>query len=468
MRLVMKFGGTSVADGIRMRDVASIIRQSYEKGDEIVIVVSAMAGVTDQLEEMAKKASKNRDVTEVNGFIKSLTEKHHDAAKNAIGDAKIVSSVIEELNAKIEDLSNALISICHLGELTDRSHDYILSFGERLSISILAGTLLSMKLDSSSFTGGEVGIVTNSNFRSAKPLPEITDENVKRHLLPLIEKRTIPVIAGFIAVDTKGVITTLGRGGSDYSASIIGAAMDTEEIWIWTDVDGIMTADPRIAPEARTLPVMSYLEAMELSYFGAKVIHPKTIEPAIQRNIPVRVKNTINPDHPGTLIVRDHEEIKDIVKALAIIENVALINVGGAGMAGVPGVAARVFTTLADADVNIIMISQGSSEANISLVIDCLHLNKALSVLKSEFIENVVKNITYDEDICGIAVVGAGMAGTPGVAGRIFSALGKVGANIRMISQGSSEVNVSFVVNKKDARIAMKALHDEFKLGVER
>lgn len=468
MRLVMKFGGTSVADGIRMRDVASIIRQSYEKGDEIVIVVSAMAGVTDQLEEMAKKASKNRDVTEVNGFIKSLTEKHHDAAKNAIGDAKIVSSVIEELNAKIEDLSNALISICHLGELTDRSHDYILSFGERLSISILAGTLLSMKLDSSSFTGGEVGIVTNSNFRSAKPLPEITDENVKRHLLPLIEKRTIPVIAGFIAVDTKGVITTLGRGGSDYSASIIGAAMDTEEIWIWTDVDGIMTADPRIAPEARTLPVMSYLEAMELSYFGAKVIHPKTIEPAIQRNIPVRVKNTINPDHPGTLIVRDHEEIKDIVKALAIIENVALINVGGAGMAGVPGVAARVFTTLADADVNIIMISQGSSEANISLVIDCLHLNKALSVLKSEFIENVVKNITYDEDICGIAVVGAGMAGTPGVAGRIFSALGKVGVNIRMISQGSSEVNVSFVVNKKDARIAMKALHDEFKLGVER
>ncbi len=468
MRLVMKFGGTSVADGVKIRDVASIIRQSYEKGNEIAVVVSAMAGVTDQLEEMAKKASKNRDVTEINSFVKSLTEQHHDAAKNAIDDAKIVSSVIKELNAKIGDMSNALISICHLGELTDRSHDYILSFGERLSTPILTGTLLSMKLDSSSLTGGEAGIVTNSNFKNAKPLLEITNENVKKCILPLIEKKTIPVITGFIAIDTKGVITTLGRGGSDYSASIIGAAIYADEIWIWSDVDGIMTADPRIIPEARTLPVISYLEAMELSYFGAKVIHPKTIEPAIQRDIPVRVKNTTNPDHPGTIIVKDHEELKDIVKAVTIIKNVTLINVSGAGMVGTPGVAARVFATLADAGVNIIMISQGSSEANLSLVIDCSHLNKALSALKSEFIENVVRNITYDEDVCSIAVVGAGMAGTPGVAGRVFSALGKVGANIRMISQGSSEVNISFVVSKKDANTSVKALHDEFKLGEER
>ncbi|MCD5409300.1 MAG: aspartate kinase [Methanocellales archaeon] len=468
MRLVMKFGGTSVADGIRIRDVASIVRQNYEKGDEIVIVASAMAGVTDQLEKIARKASKNRDVSEINSFIKSLTEQHHDAAKNAIDDAKIVSSVIDELNAKIEDMSNALISIRHLGELTDRSHDYILSFGERLSTPILTGTLLSMRLDSSSLTGGEAGIITNSNFKNAKPLLKITNENVKERILPLIEKKTIPIIAGFTAVDKKGVITTLGRGGSDYTASIIGAAIDADEIWIWTDVDGIMTTDPRILPEARTLPVISYLEAMELSYFGAKVIHPKTIEPAIQRGIPVRVKNTINPAHPGTIIVKDHEELKDIVKAVAIIENVALINVSGAGMVGTPGVAARVFAALADAEVNIIMISQGSSEANLSLVIDCPHLNKALNALRSEFTENVVRNITYDEDICGIAVVGAGMAGTPGVAGRVFSALGKVGANIRMISQGSSEVNISFVVSKKSANISVKALHDEFKLGVER
>ncbi len=463
----MKFGGTSVADGFRIKNVALLIKGFCEK-NEIVVVVSALSGVTDELEKGAKKASEKGDVAEIDLFIKRLAKRHHDAVKESIDDTEIAKKVIEELNLELDDLRKSLISISHLRELTDRSHGYISSFGERLSASILSGAMRSMGQDSVSLTGGKAGIVTDSNFKNARPLFDITNDKVRKCLLPLIKARKVPVVSGFIAVDKNGVITTLGRGGSDYTASIIGAAINADEIWIWTDVDGVMTADPKIVPGARTLPVISYLEAMELSYFGAKVIHPKTIEPAIQKGIPVRVKNTFNPSHPGTTIVKDHEEIKDIVKAVTIIKNVALINISGAAMAGTPGVAARVFTTLAEADVNIMMISQGSSEANISIVVDEASLRKAINVIKAEFREDVVKSITHDEDICAIAVVGAGMAGTPGVAGRVFSAMGRVGANVRVISQGSSEANISFVVDEKDVEKAVIALHDEFNLGAER
>jgi len=464
----MKFGGTSVADGSRIKNVASLIKGFHNDKNEIVAVVSALSGVTDELEKEAKRASEKGDVAEIDLFIKKLAKRHHDAVKESIDDTEIAKKVIEELNLELDDLRKSLISISHLRELTDRSHDYVSSFGERLSAPILSGAMRSMGQDSVSLTGGKAGIVTDSNFKNARPLFDITNDKVRKCLLPLIKARKVPVVSGFIAVDKNGVITTLGRGGSDYTASIIGAAIDADEIWIWTDVDGIMTADPKIVPGARTLPVISYLEAMELSYFGAKVIHPKTIEPAIQKGIPVRVKNTFNPSHPGTTIVKDHEEIKDIVKAVTIIKNVALINVSGAAMVGTPGVAARVFTTLAKADVNIMMISQGSSEANISIVVDETGLHKAINALKAEFREDVVKSITHDENVCAIAVVGAGMAGTPGVAGRVFSAMGRVGANVRMISQGSSEVNISFVIDEKDVEKAVIALHDEFNLGAER
>ncbi len=464
----MKFGGTSVADGYRIKNVASLIKGFYNGKNEIVAVVSALSGVTDELEEEAKRASDKGDAAEIDLFIKRLTKRHHDAVKEAIDDKEIAKTVIEGLDVEFNDLRKSLISISHLRELTDRSHSYISSFGERLLAPILSGAMRSMGLDSISLTGGEAGIVTNSNFKNARPLFDITNDNVKKRLLPLIKARKVPVVSGFIAVDKNGVITTLGRGGSDYTASIIGADINADEIWIWTDVDGVMTADPKIVPGARTLPVISYLEAMELSYFGAKVIHPKTIEPAIQKGISVRVKNTFNPMHPGTTIVKDHKEIKDVVKAVTIIRNVALVNVSGAGMAGTPGVAARVFTALAKADVNIMMISQGSSEANISIVVDEASLSKAINALQSEFREDVVKSIVHDKDVCTIAVVGAGMAGTPGVAGRVFSALGQAGANVRMISQGSSEVNISFVVDGKDVEKAVIALHDEFNLGAER
>jgi aspartate kinase len=467
MRLVMKFGGTSVADGSKIKSVASLIKRFYDAKNEIIVVVSALSGVTDQLEKIAKKASEDGKIGDVNAFMKNLKERHYSVAKEALAGEEL-KAVVEELNARLKDLENALISICHLRELTARSNNYISSFGERLSAPILSASLKSMNLCSVTLTGGDAGIVTDSNFKNARPLLDMTDIKVKERIAPLLQKQIIPVITGFVAADDKGIITTLSRGGSDYTASLIGSAIDADEIWIWTDVDGIMTSDPRIISEARTLPTISYLEAMELSYFGAKVLHPKTIEPAIKKGIAVRVRNTFNPDHTGTLIVNSHEEIKDIIKAVTLIRNVALINISGSGMAGIPGVAGRVFTALGRIGANIMMISQGSSEANISLVVDESQLDLSLHALKIEFTENIVKDISYDKDICVIAVVGDGMAGIPGVAGRVFTALGRIGANIMMISQGSSEANISFVVNKADSKKAVRALHDEFKLGVER
>jgi aspartate kinase len=264
---------------------------------------------------------------------------------------------------------------------------------------------------------------------------------------------------GFMGCTTEGILTTLGRSGSDYSASIIGSAIDANEIWIWTDVDGIMTSDPRVISDARVIPELSYLEVMELSYFGAKVMHPRSIEPAMRKNILVRVKNTFNPTHPGTSIVRDQKRDTRVVKALTYIENVGSVNINGAQMIGRPGVAKAIFSALADHEVNIMMISQGSSEANISLIIDESHLSVAADALAPLEKQGIVREIIENPN------VSAGMVGAPGTGGRIFTALGKAGINVMMISQGSCEANISFVVRQEDGPRAVRVLHDEFRLS---
>jgi aspartate kinase len=463
MRYAMKFGGTSVGNGERIKKVAELVKKYYDAGNEIAVIVSAMAGVTDKLQSIAENMmSEYAELHEVTEFVKHLGKQHFDAVYSAIEDEMIITDVISELEARLEELKNVLSGIYYLGELTDRSHDYISSFGERVS-----GALKSLKIQSVSLMGGEAGIITNSKHRDARPT-EVTTRQVRERIVPLIEVGVVPVIMGFIAYDTRNIITTLGRGGSDYTAAIVGAASDADEIWIWTDVDGIMTADPKLVKNSKTLSEISYLEAMEISFFGAKVIHPKTIEPAISRGIPVRVKNTFNPDGQGTVIVHRVENNENIVKAVTTIKDVSLINISGAGMAGTIGVAGHVFSKLAEAGVNIIMISQASSESNISILVEEAHLSSALTALhqlKSEFEGNVIREITCDEDVSAIAVVGSGMAGNPGIAGRIFSSIGKIHVSITMISQGSSEYNVSFVVRRNAAKNVVTALHDEFKLS---
>jgi len=457
----MKFGGASIADGEKIKWVAELINRYREH--ELVVVTSALKDVTDHLLERADRVADSGKLETVQELIVHLRNLHNDAADIAISDETIRDQVSDELDTRIHELEQALTGICYLGELTPRSRDYISSYGELLAAPILSGAMRSIGMPSIHLTGGEAGILTNSKHGAAKPL-ETTYERVCRKLVPLIAE-CVPVVAGFIAEEESGITTTLGRGGSDFSASLIGAAIHADEIWFWKEVSGIMTSDPKIVPDARTIPQVSYIEVMELSYFGAKVLHPRAIEPAIRHDIPVRVLNTFDPDFAGTLVVKDQEQGREVVKAVTVIEKIALINISGAGMVGTIGVAARVFGALADAGVNIIMISQGSSEANISIVVEESHLNLAMDAIGSEFRNGLVRELTTNADVCAITVVGAGMAGIPGVAARVFAAMGDNNINVIMISQGSSEHNISFVVRSEDAKKAVRALHSEFGLG---
>ncbi len=462
MKIVMKFGGTSVGDGKKIRHVAQLLKRYREEGNQIVVVTSALSGVTDRLLENARFASIKGKVTIVKEFRTELTNKHHEAVRDSIDNPVVAKEVLQILDLRIDELEKALIGICYLGELTPRSIDYISSYGERLAAPIVAGAIRSLGISSTEYTGGEAGIVTSSDYGNAKPLQKTYE---------LVEKRLgckygshVLVVTGFIGENEEGITTTLGRSGSDFTASILGAALKVDEIWLWKEVNGIMTTDPRIVKEAKTIPQISYAEAMELSYFGANVLHPRTIEPAMREHIPVRVKNTFDPEFPGTLVVAEKFQCRHVVKAVSLIKNVALINVAGAEMAGAVGTVARLFTSLAKAGVNVVMISQGSSESNISFVVSEAHVEPALNALHAEFNRNIVKEITSDRNVCVVAVVGAGMAGTPGVAKRVFGALGNSMINIIMISQGSSQYNISFVVSQDDAFAAVKTLHDEFEL----
>nr|WP_320162139.1 aspartate kinase [uncultured Methanoregula sp.] len=457
----MKFGGTSVADAQCIRRVVDILEQHHKAGDEVAVVVSAQRGVTDLLIEIAEKLPTAKDDTSIAPLIQALSKRHMTTLEGAApGQVAAVGADIEE---RLISLQNILFAVYNLRELTPRSKDYIISFGERLLAPIVAAALRERGIASSVMDGCEAGILTTPQHGESTSLPE-SDERIQRRVGPLLSKE-IPVIMGFMGCTRDGILTTLGRSGSDYSASIIGAGIDADEIWIWTDVDGIMTCDPRVINDARVMPSLSYLEVMELSYFGAKVMHPRSIEPAMRKNILVRVKNTFNPAHPGTIIVRNGQRDNRVVKALTYIDKVAAININGAQMIGRPGVAKAIFTILADHEVNVMMISQGSSEANISLIVDESHLSAAVTALSELMKQGVVREVSHNHDVCAVAVVGAGMAGAPGTGGRIFTSLGAAEINVMMISQGSSEANISFVVHQNDGPRAVRVLHDEFHLS---
>ena len=459
----MKFGGTSVADAQCIKNVVDILEKNHKAGDEIAVVVSAQRGVTDQLIEITARLPTAKDDTAIEPLIQALGKRHMTTLEGAAPD------FVAETGAVIEDrlisLQNILFAVYNLRELTPRSKDYIISFGERLLAPIISAALRQRGIPSTVIDGCDAGILTTPQHGESTALLE-SDSRIKKRIGPLLEKE-VPVIMGFMGCTRNGVVTTLGRSGSDYSASIIGAGIDADEIWIWTDVDGIMTCDPRVINDARVMRSLSYIEVMELSYFGAKVMHPRSIEPAMRKNILVRVKNTFNPTRPGTVIVRNGQRDNRVVKALTYIDKVAAININGAQMIGRPGVAKAIFTILADHEVNVMMISQGSSEANISLIVDEAHLNAAVHALADLVKQGIVREVTHNHDVCAVAVVGAGMAGAPGTGGRIFTALGKTGVNVMMISQGSSEANISFVVKQQDGPRAVRVLHDEFRLSEE-
>jgi aspartate kinase len=464
----MKFGGTSVGDGSRIRGVVKIIKDYIDLGSKVVVVVSALNGVTDTILEIAEQAaSGNRDAVEE--VVGRLGRRHRTVAEGALFGRELLERTMRKIEELIAEFERVLVSVSTLKELTARSQDYLLSFGEKLSTTIVHAGLVDVGVNAVMFTGGEAGIVTDDHFGEAVPLMKVTAHRVREKLSSMVEEGVTPVVTGYIAADQDGITTTLGRGGSDYTATIIGYSLNVDAVWIWTDVDGLMTAEPQIEPSARTIKSISYAEGMELVYFGAKAMHPKALEPAWEKEIPVFIKNTFNPGGMGTCIGKDQPVIsKNIVKAVAIIRDTALITVGGAGMIGTPGVAARVFGILGENRINILMISQSSSEANISLIIRKGELDKAVNLLELAFLgKGMIREVSFEEDVCVIAVVGAGMRGAIGVASRIFGAVAKESVNVRVIAQGSSELNVSFVVSRDDVEKAVKALHQEFKLGVQ-
>jgi len=463
--IVMKFGGTSMGDVARIRQAAEIVRDTASPTGGKVVVLSAMSGVTNAL-IAAAHAAEQGNTAESLRLVEEMLEKHRQAASELAPQS--TGEIVSYVQRKMDRVARLCESIAVLGELTPRALDMISSMGERFSVRLVAAALQQIGCAAQPVEATEL-IVTNDQFGSAVPLMEQSQASIRERLLPLVQQGIIPVVTGFMGATTSGIVTTLGRGGSDYSAAILGNCLDADEVQIWTDVDGVMTADPRVVPTARTLPVLSYTEAAELSYFGAKVLHPKTILPVVEKSIPLRIANTFHPTRPGTLIVEKPQKTGKGVKAIASIKGVSLLTVQGKGMMGVPGVAARVFSAVARENVSVLMISQSSSEQNICFVVEEPHSQRLVKLLEENFREELlfqhIDRIWAQDDVVVIAVVGAGMRGTPGIAAKLFGALGKPGINVLSIAQGSSEYNLSLAVDAQDADDAVRHIHREFRLG---
>jgi aspartate kinase len=355
-----------------------------------------------------------------------------------------------------------------LRELTPRARDSIASLGERLSVPLVAAGLQQSGVASEPIEATEV-VVTDSYHGAADPLMDMTRKRCHARLLPLLQQGVVPVVTGFIGATPEGVLTTLGRGGSDYSATILGAALDADEVLIWTDVDGLLTADPRLVPGASTIREISYREAAELAHFGAKVLHPKTVRALMQCGIPLWIRNTFAPERPGTKITPAGPASNGGVKAITAISDVALVTIGGPGVVGVPDVLGRTFATTAALRAHVLLISQSSSQNDICLVVPSALAKRTLEALRDEFAQDLVhekvEHINLDSAVAMITVVGQNMRGMSGIAGRTFGALGRENVSIIAIAQGSSECNISFVVPEKDMKAALITTHHEFQLG---
>jgi len=455
---------SDIVDAHAISRIVSIAADYKLKGHKVVVVASAFPNVTKELASISEKAVQG-NLEVMNEFVERHLKHHINTATECIHDQNILKKAVDELNENSLELRGILRSIARLRELTARSKDFVLSFGERLSAPILCGVAAELNLRPEWLTGGEAGITTDENFGEATPLIDTTVRKVRAKFEQMLNGGKLPIVTGRGAASSRGVTTTLGRGGSDYTATLIGASLDADEVLIWKDVGGFMTADPSIEPNARLIQRISYAEAIEMAYFGARAIHPRALQPVIEKQIPVRIRSSFDLKTEGTLIAGDREvKTGVVVKSVTLVRNVAMISVTGPGMAGLPGVAAKVFKVLGDAGINILMISQSSSEAGISFVLPGEKLQQAKNDLGLGLIGTELQ-IASEDGVCIVAAVGAGMKGTPGVAARVFRAVAEKGVNVRMVAQGSSELNISFIVAEIDGPRTIQAIHEEFKLG---
>jgi len=460
--LVMKFGGTSVGSLEALKQVAGIVKAASREWQHLIVVTSAFSGVTNDLLASATAAARG-DLQLYENTLEMLHQRHnhtldafsiHDTDN---GDAR------EELQQLIHQFSQLVLAISAIGESSPRALDAVASIGERMSVCVLTAALLSADIQAVPISATQL-IRTNNQFQNAIPDMEVTRQQTRHVLPPLLQQGITPVITGFIGAADCGAITTLGRGGSDYSAALIAALLPADEIWIWTDVDGVMTADPRVVSKARTIPLISYREVAELAYYGAKVLHPKSIRPAIEAGIPLRVRNTFNPQSPGTLLTNDeHPANGAAIKAVTAFRDMQLITVEGRGMLGVPGVAARIFSAVAATGATVPSITEASSEQSLTFAIPAAMTPQVLTALNNELAAEIsnrnIDRVWATEEVVIITVVCPAIRTKLGIAGRVFSALGDAEVNVLAISHGSSDVSISLVVSVQDWQRTVIALH---------
>lgn len=459
---ILKFGGSSVGTPERIKSVIEIIEKAYARSPHIAVVVSAFGGVTDQLIALGKTAVRGKD--DYQNLLTEVIERHKTSAKILIHPDKL-PNVLMALDQTFFELQSILEGISLIKELSPKTLDLLMSFGERLSAFIITEAALP-SIPQARFLDARDLIKTDRSFGGARVDFKETNRNISKYFHDIA---CMPIMTGFIGSSQENETTTLGRGGSDYTAAIVGAALIVKVIEIWTDVDGVMTADPRKEPYAFSIPEMSYKEAMEMSYFGAKVIHPPTIVPALEKSIPLLVKNSFHPEAPGTLIGTDSSKSESLICGISSIDNAVLLCIQGSGMVGVCGIAKRLFGALAEKDINIILISQGSSEHSICVAVSPSFADLAKEAIEREFAlemqAHMIDEVAMERNLSVIAVVGENMCRTPGIAGKLFGALGKNGVNVIAITQGSSELNITVVVKKEDEVKAIQLVHEAFFLS---
>lgn len=457
--IVLKFGGTSVANAQNIQLAINIVTEKSTK-EKLAVVVSALSGVTDMLLNASQKAA-SKDENYKNN-IEEIKQKHFDTISLLI-DSNNQNQLLIKINSQINQLQTLLDGCFLLGELSPRTSDAIASFGELLSSQIIA-TALQQTIPNSNFKDSRELIKTNSNFGKAVVNFEVTNSLIADYFNS--NKSQVIILPGFIASSKDGNTTTLGRGGSDYTAAIIANGVNADSLEIWTDVNGMFTANPKIVKQAQPIESISYQEAMELSHFGAKVLYPPTIQPVLNSNIPIWIKNTFEPEAYGTLISNNPDANANPIKGISHIDNIALLTVEGSGMIGVAGSSKRLFEVLSQENINVIFITQASSEHSICIGIqnqDAERARKAINkTFELEIAQNKIDNCIVEKDLCIVALVGENMKNHQGLSGKMFSTLGKNNVNIRAIAQGASERNISVVINEKDVKKALNTLHERF------
>lgn len=461
---VLKFGGSSVAKPERIRGIIDILKDYYAAGDHFTVVFSAFGGVTDSLIEMSRLAAAGDD--RYGEAFQAFADRHQEAIADLLQEGVLREETSAQMRKSHDVLKNLLYGIFLVREASSRTMDYVLSFGERSSAYIISQTLQQAGIPAEFLDARKI-IRTDKTFSSAKVNFEKSYEIIHSYYS---EHTKVQVVTGFISSAKGGLTTTLGRGGSDYTASLIAAGLNADAIEIWTDVSGVLTADPRRVKKAFTIPKLTYAEAMEMSHFGAKVIYPPTLMPALKKRIPLYIKNTFDPDFPGTKVSEENNPEDGVaVRGISSINNVALLTLSGSGLFGVPGISARLFGALAQKGINIILITQGSSEHAISFAVQPSDAERAKIAVGEAFAyeieRGVVNTVKVERDLSVVAIIGENMRYQPGISGRLFQALGKNGINAVAIAQGSSELNVSVVIPKEDENKALNALHEAFFLS---